>query len=823
MVDSTVPLSLIVTRKRTAAPKPPPSDPSNKLRSPDRDRGIPKVGLVRDTPLQGNPMRSESWRKQPGLEFTQTVPGEGDGELARPSSGIERLFNSTTGNPDIRSDVMKVLEANPAPAAVAPRAHDKQAHMFRLMKELQRRKDIQTRDVFSPVPPKSVARVQPPQFREGGGHPALIVNPTRSPGEQVFAKKNLVLVLRPEARQISQEQLVAEVKGIYAGLVMVEAKCMGVDDRQARDVQEAEPSKQPKLNNEQWQALVAIHRMLLYEHHDFFLAFQHPSADPSLPRLALKYAMLARMWRHWIHSFLELLRHQLIDSLERMLAIPYLAYCTTLLLYKTVRTFENTLTGCLEDLVEYCMAIGDDGLRDREIWTGVVRPWYIKAAGKDPTVGRLYHHPAILAQPNVQQQLYCYTRSLSCVQHFLSDRESTLTPFDPILCRTELAYYCSLPVDTEFTKGLQDLENDSPEIHELQLQQWYLENRSKSDTAGVPEEHLSTASKKANDLLKLIPVVASTAQYQTAPAIRNLPNRSIRRQPYPHLVRPILSAPPTLPVGRVCRRKLHLPGSLNGIIVDAIPDTGSSRNVISGNFARANGLPIYRTPARCARVFQFANRNLKRSAGRCILDWKFADEPYNTYSAWFEVLEGLPHDVVIGNPLLVNSAGSPRKRLIASLNRKQVYMLPDTGSERNIISESYARERGFQIRDELQNRVWLVFADGSIQETIGQVEAYLGLDDNPFRDFPITFDVLTDCAHDVIIGEGILYEKEVFLQYVDRLQDIWLECDYDEFSLVGLAIFEGCFSSKHRTVHEGACNVLGVGRTENMDSTILFL
>ena len=37
-------------------------------------------------------------------------------------------------------------------------------------------------------------------------------------------------VLQPETRPISQEQLVAEVKGIYAGLVMVEAKCIKVDN-----------------------------------------------------------------------------------------------------------------------------------------------------------------------------------------------------------------------------------------------------------------------------------------------------------------------------------------------------------------------------------------------------------------------------------------------------------------------------------------------------------------------------------------------------------------------------------------------------------------
>ncbi len=58
-------------------------------------------------------------------------------------------------------------------------------------------------------------------------------------------------------------------------------------------------------------ALVALHWTLLQEHHDFFLASQHPSASMALKRLANKYAMPARMWRHGIHSVLELLPHRL--------------------------------------------------------------------------------------------------------------------------------------------------------------------------------------------------------------------------------------------------------------------------------------------------------------------------------------------------------------------------------------------------------------------------------------------------------------------------------------------------------------------------------
>lgn len=238
---------------------------------------------------------------------------------------------------------------------------------------------------------------------------------------------------QPETRPISQEQLVAEVKGIYAGLVMVETKCIEVDNAQASNT---DTDTNPKLNNDQWQALIALHRTLLHEHHDFFLASQHPSASPALRRLASKYAMPARMWRHGIHSFLELLRHRLPASLEHMLTFLYLAYSIVALLYETVPAFEDTWIECLGDLGRYRMAIEDDAIRDREIWTGVSRHWYSKASDRSPTTGRLYHHLAILARPDALQQLSYYTKSLCVPIPFASARESIMTLFDPLLSKS---------------------------------------------------------------------------------------------------------------------------------------------------------------------------------------------------------------------------------------------------------------------------------------------------------------------------------------------------------------------------------------------------
>ena len=153
------------------------------------------------------------------------------------------------------------------------------------------------------------------------------------------------MLLQPETRPISHDQLVIEVKGIYAGLVMVEAKCIDIDEKQSAAAQD--PSKRAILKNDQYQSLIALHKQLLHEHHDFFLASQHPAASAALSRLAAKYSMPARMWRHGIHAFLEVLRHRLPESLEHMLAFIYIAYSMMALLYETVPAFEDTWIECL--------------------------------------------------------------------------------------------------------------------------------------------------------------------------------------------------------------------------------------------------------------------------------------------------------------------------------------------------------------------------------------------------------------------------------------------------------------------------------------------
>jgi hypothetical protein len=98
------------------------------------------------------------------------------------------------------------------------------------------------------------------------------------------------------------------------------------------------------------------------------------------------------------------------------------------------------------------MAIEDDDVRDREVWTSVSRHWYSKASDKAPTTGRLYHHLAILARPNALQQLFYYTKSLCVPIPFASARESIMTLFDPILNSTGAQPPRIAAIDASFVK-----------------------------------------------------------------------------------------------------------------------------------------------------------------------------------------------------------------------------------------------------------------------------------------------------------------------------------------------------------------------------------
>ncbi|KAJ5775394.1 DNA/RNA-binding domain E.t1.c1-type [Penicillium nucicola] len=226
---------------------------------------------------------------------------------------------------------------------------------------------------------------------------------------------------------ITEEHLTHEVRSIYDGLVKVEKKCIEVINCFSQ------LSPETELSRDQWSTVISVHRMLLHEHHDFFLASQHPSASSAVKHLAEKYAMPARMWRYGIHSPLEFLRKRLPIALDHMVAFIYLSYSMMTLLLESVPYFRGTWIECLGDLARYRMAVETTDVTDRDIWARVSKYWYNQDTDKCPETGRIQHHLAVLSRPDALQQLFYYTKALISVRPFANARVSMAQLFNPIL------------------------------------------------------------------------------------------------------------------------------------------------------------------------------------------------------------------------------------------------------------------------------------------------------------------------------------------------------------------------------------------------------
>ena len=74
-----------------------------------------------------------------------------------------------------------------------------------------------------------------------------------------------------------------------------------------------------------------------------------------------------------------------------------------------------------------------------------------------------------------------------------------------------------------------------------------------------------------------------------------------------------------------------------------------------------------------------------------------------------------------------------------------------------------------------ENRRILEFADGSRQRTVGQVETSWTFDCG--QRIPVTFEVLENCLYDVILGEDVVWEYDVFETYAASIQTIQSETD----------------------------------------------
>lgn len=247
------------------------------------------------------------------------------------------------------------------------------------------------------------------------------------------------------------------------------------------------------------------------------------------------------------------------------------------------------------------------------------------------------------------------------------------------------------------------------------------------------------------------------------------------------------------------RLVVELPGFVNDHRVSALPDTGAARNMISLRFARKHGIPIQRGLEH-RHSFQIANGRTVRSKGIARAAWTFSEDPGTTYDLEFHILASCPYDILIGAKFLeetetlsvhrdrlkerqvssrgvhsVNLCGSPSQSLRGYLNTEPVSVLPDTGSQANLMSERYARDHGLIIDTKDDSRKLLQLADGTTQKTLGKVAAMWAFDDDPEKLMNLIFDILPTCAYDVILGLDILYQHNAYAIHSSSMIEVEAE------------------------------------------------
>lgn len=155
--------------------------------------------------------------------------------------------------------------------------------------------------------------------------------------------------------------------------------------------------------------------------------------------------MPARMWRHGIHAFLEILRRRRPESQDYMMAFIYLAYQMMAALFETVPTFTDTWVECLGDLARYRMAIEEER-EAHAVWRGDARRKYNYAAERNPEIGRLYHHLGLLERPGLGK-FFLYAKSLTCVYPFQDAKDSLVTYSTPTMQDYAVDATCSFSAE----------------------------------------------------------------------------------------------------------------------------------------------------------------------------------------------------------------------------------------------------------------------------------------------------------------------------------------------------------------------------------------
>ena len=277
----------------------------------------------------------------------------------------------------------------------------------------------------------------------------------------------------------------------------------------------------------------------------------------------------------------------------------------------------------------------------------------------------------------------------------------------------------------------------------------------------------------------------------------------------------------------VSKRK-ELPMIIGGKEIKARHDSGAERgNFMDCDLASKLNLRLRNEKGDCKR-FSMGNGKIVKALGRVKAVCAFAKEVQTKMKCWFYVFDDLASPLIMGSQFLektrtlsdhvhrledcisnpgispmVNLIGSTqhaKRRFTAHIDHRLTLINADTGSDLDLMSSRYARAHGYRFDRRRGCRKRVRFADNTIAETIGQVQATLTLEDGSV--YPKMFDVLPDLTSEVLLGQFTLEEISAFRSHRSSFVDVYAGERHLELSVLGyLGKVNEFLACKLRRVH----------------------
>ena len=260
----------------------------------------------------------------------------------------------------------------------------------------------------------------------------------------------------------------------------------------------------------------------------------------------------------------------------------------------------------------------------------------------------------------------------------------------------------------------------------------------------------------------------------------------------------------------------QLRGKIQNRCVKALPDTGSSQNIIDKSLVEQlfPWKPIVAIDQHIDKPLVAPDGETIPCSGKVCLPWTF-DEEEEVYEKWFFVVENCSKGVIIGNnflqetetmdkhrhrlmitkPLDPNSLSGivaseahqtdcVRHLVLGRINEEDALASIDTGCEANLISARYAEDLKLEVHRLPLEKKEVEFANGRKSVVLGQVDFKWSFYDTPEIEVPITCHVLSTCIHPIIFGERFAYSEDPWIKHEPSLSQV--PSSKEEIGVVGL-------------------------------------